>query len=68
MVLWGQVGVNKTITIGSGAEVMGQAGVTSGIEGGKRYWGTPIQEATEEMRDSIWIKRIPEIWERLEKE
>ncbi|MBD0331971.1 MAG: UDP-3-O-(3-hydroxymyristoyl)glucosamine N-acyltransferase [Chitinophagaceae bacterium] len=65
VMLWGQVGVNKTIIIGRGAEVMGQSGVTSSIEGGKRYWGTPIQEAAAEMRDAVWIKRIPELWKKV---
>jgi UDP-3-O-[3-hydroxymyristoyl] glucosamine N-acyltransferase len=65
VILWGQVGVNKTITIGTAAEVMGQAGITSSIQGGKRYWGTPIQEATSQMRDSVWIKRIPELWQKV---
>lgn len=65
--LWGQVGVNKTITIGDGAVVMGQAGVTSSIKGGKTYWGTPIEEFYSKRKELIWIKRIPEIWERLNK-
>ena len=65
--LWGQVGVNKTIEIGNGAVVMGQAGVTSSIAGGKTYWGTPIEEFYSKRKELIWIKRIPEIWERLNK-
>ena len=65
--LWGQVGVNKTIEIGDGATVMGQAGVTSSIEGGKTYWGTPIEEFYAKRKELIWIKRIPEIWEKLKK-
>ena len=65
--LWGQVGVNKTIQIGDGATVMGQAGVTSSIKGGKTYWGTPIEEFYSKRKELIWIKRIPEIWEKLNK-
>ena len=65
--LWGQVGVNKTIEIGDGAVVMGQAGVTSSIAGGKTYWGTPIEEFYTKRKELIWIKRIPEIWEKLNK-
>lgn len=63
--LWGQVGVNKTISIGANAVVMGQAGVTSNIEGNKTYWGTPIQEFYSKRRELVMIKRLPEIWEKI---
>ncbi|MGN6802148.1 MAG: UDP-3-O-(3-hydroxymyristoyl)glucosamine N-acyltransferase, partial [Ginsengibacter sp.] len=63
--LWGQVGVNKTISIGTNAVVMGQAGVTSNIEGNKTYWGTPIQEFYSKRRELVMIKRLPEIWEKI---
>jgi UDP-3-O-[3-hydroxymyristoyl] glucosamine N-acyltransferase len=43
--LWGQVGVNKTITIGAHATVMGQSGVTASLKGGKTYLGYPAEEA-----------------------
>ena len=65
--LWGQVGVTKTVTIGDGAIVMGQAGVTSSIPGGKTYWGTPIEEFYTKRKELIWVKRIPELWEKVMK-
>ena len=65
VVLWGQVGVNKTITIGKGAIVMGQSGVFNNLEGGKVYMGFPAEEAGKKRRELIWIRRIPEIWEKL---
>ena len=54
-------------SITDGAVVMGQAGVTSSIAGGKTYWGTPIEEFYTKRKELIWIKRIPEIWEKLNK-
>lgn len=66
VILWGQVGVNKTITIGQNAVVHGQAGVVSSLEGGKAYWGTPAIDVLEKKRESVWVKRIPEIWKRLQ--
>jgi UDP-3-O-[3-hydroxymyristoyl] glucosamine N-acyltransferase len=63
--LWGQVGVNKTITIESGAVVMGQSGVTRSIEGNKTYWGTPAIDAREKYKESVWMKRLPELWKKL---
>ena len=63
--LWGQVGVNKTLTIGSNAVVMAQGGVPSSLEGNKTYWGTPVQESNIKKRELVFIKRLPEIWEKV---
>ena len=63
--LWGQVGVNKTIRIGAGAVAMGRAGVTSSLEAGKSYFGYPAQETRTFMKELVWIRRIPEMWEKL---
>lgn len=65
VILWGQVGVNKTLTIGKDAVVMGQSGVVSSIEGGKTYFGTPAIDAREKRRELVWVKRIPELWEKI---
>lgn len=64
-ILWGQVGVNKTLSIGENAIVMGQTGVHTSIEGNKVYWGTPALEFSQKRRELVWIKRIPELWEKL---
>jgi len=63
--LWGQVGVNKTLTIGANAVVMAQGGVPSNLEGNKTYWGTPVQEFYSKKRELVFIKRLPEIWEKV---
>jgi UDP-3-O-[3-hydroxymyristoyl] glucosamine N-acyltransferase len=65
VILWGQVGVSKTLSIGAGAEVYAQSGVKDSIEGGKTYFGSPVQDAREKMKELVWIKRIPQIWERI---
>lgn len=67
VILWGQVGVSKTLTVGKGAEVLAQSGVPSSIEGGKRYFGTPVLDASEKRKELVWIKRIPELWEKVMK-
>ncbi len=67
VVLWGQVGVSKTLTIGENAVVLAQSGIPGDLEGGKIYWGTPTDEAGIKKRELIWIRRIPEIWEKLKK-
>lgn len=63
--LWGQVGTTSGITIGAKAVVLGQTGVSKSIEGGKTYSGTPIDEAREKMKQFAYIKKIPEILNKL---
>ena len=65
VILWGQVGVSKTLTIGKDAVVLAQSGVPSSLEGGKTYFGSPAENAKEKMKELVWIKRIPEIWEKI---
>ncbi len=65
VILWGQVGVNKDLTIGKGAVVLGQSGISSSVEGGKTYFGSPIEEAREKKKELAWVKRIPEIWAKI---
>jgi UDP-3-O-[3-hydroxymyristoyl] glucosamine N-acyltransferase len=63
--LWGQVGVSKTLTIGKGAVVYAQSGVKDSIAGNKVYFGSPVEEAREKMKEFVWIKRIPQLWEKV---
>lgn len=65
VILWGQVGVSKDLTIGKGAVVLAQSGVPGSLEGGKTYFGTPVDDARVKMKEVAWLKRIPEIWEKL---
>ncbi len=63
--LWGQVGTTSGITIGEKAVIMGQTGVTKSVAGGKSYFGTPIQESRETLKQLANIKKIPEILNKL---
>jgi len=65
VILWGQVGVSKTLTIGKDAVLYAQSGVPASLEGGKSYFGSPAIEAKEKMKEIVWIKRIPELWEKI---
>jgi UDP-3-O-[3-hydroxymyristoyl] glucosamine N-acyltransferase len=67
VILWGQVGVSKTLTIGKDAIVYAQSGVKDSIPGGKLYFGSPVEEAREKMKEFVWIKRIPLLWEKVMK-
>ncbi|MHB1920633.1 MAG: UDP-3-O-(3-hydroxymyristoyl)glucosamine N-acyltransferase [Chitinophagaceae bacterium] len=63
--LWGQVGVSKDLVIGKNTVVLAQSGVPGSLEGGKVYFGSPTEEARIKKRELGWIKRIPEIWEKV---
>jgi UDP-3-O-[3-hydroxymyristoyl] glucosamine N-acyltransferase len=65
VILWGQVGVNKTLTIGAGTEIYAQSGIAGDLPPGKKYFGSPVQEASVKMKEIVWIKRIPELWKKV---
>jgi UDP-3-O-[3-hydroxymyristoyl] glucosamine N-acyltransferase len=65
VILWGQVGVSKTLTIGPNAVIYAQSGVVKDTPGGHVYFGSPIEEAKEKMKELVWIKRIPQLWEKV---
>lgn len=65
--LWGQVGTTSGITIGEKAVVLGQTGVTKSIEGGKSYFGTPVEESREKLKQLANVKQIPDIINKLNK-
>ncbi len=63
--LWGQVGTNSGITIGAKAVIMGQTGVTKSVAGGKSYFGTPIEESREKLKQLANVKKIPSILKKI---
>lgn len=63
--IWGQVGTTSGITIGSGAVIYAQSGVGRSLEPGKVYFGSPAEEARDKFKQLAYIKRIPEILEKL---
>ena len=63
--VWGGVIINKTLTIGENAVLLGRTGVSSDLEGNKTYWGVPAKEAGIVQRELVWIKRIPELWDKV---
>lgn len=65
--VWGQCGINKTLTIGDNATLLAMSGVSGDLEGGKIYWGAPAEEASIKKRDLVWMKRIPQLWEKVMK-
>ena len=65
VILWGQVGVSKTLTIGENAVVLAQSGIPGNLEAGQVYFGSPAQDARTKQKELVWVKRIPELWAKV---
>jgi UDP-3-O-[3-hydroxymyristoyl] glucosamine N-acyltransferase len=65
--IWGGCIINKTLTIGENAVLLGRTGVGKDLAGNTTYFGAPAQEARAAQKDLIWIKRIPALWEKVMK-
>ncbi|MEJ2585268.1 MAG: UDP-3-O-(3-hydroxymyristoyl)glucosamine N-acyltransferase [Robiginitalea sp.] len=66
--LWGQVGVTSAIRIGKGAVVLAQTGISKSLEGGKTYFGSPVEEARERLKQLAALRQFPELAARLKKQ
>jgi UDP-3-O-[3-hydroxymyristoyl] glucosamine N-acyltransferase len=65
VILWGQVGCASDVTIGEGAIVLAQSGISKSLEGGKTYFGSPCSEFRSKFREMAAIKRLPDILDKL---
>lgn len=65
VVIWGGAIINKTLTIGENAVLYARTGVSNDLEGNKTYWGAPAQDARTVQKELVWIKRIPQLWEKV---
>ena len=63
--IWGQVGVKSGITIAKGTELYAQSGLGHSTDENKTYFGTPAFEAREKFKEMAYIRKIPEIIEKL---
>lgn len=65
--LWGQVGCASGLTIGKGAVVYAQSGISKNLEGGKSYFGSPCGEARIKFRELAVLGELPELLIKLRK-
>lgn len=63
--IWGQVGCASDITIGEGAIILAQSGISKSLEGGKTYFGSPCGEVKEKFREMAAVRRLPQILDKL---
>ncbi len=68
VLLYGQVGVSKDLTIESNTVVLAKSGVGKSLPGGKVWFGIPVQDAKDKMEELVWVKRIPELWDKMKSE
>ncbi len=67
VIVWGQVAINKDIVIGKKAVVLAYSAVNKSLEGGKTYFGIPVQEAFKKWREVALLKKLPELFEKMKK-
>jgi len=65
VILWGRVVVNKDLVIGKGAIILATSGVDKSIEGGKTYFGVPVEEARKKWRELAALRMLPSILDKL---
>lgn len=66
-IFWGQVGVSKDLQIGDDTVVYAQSGVKDSLPGGRVWFGSPVREAREKMKELAATKDLYAMWRRWEK-
>lgn len=65
VVLAGQAGVRDHVTIGDGVMAGGGTGITKDVPAGSIIWGTPHMPHKEWMKLQIYMKRLPDLFDRV---
>jgi len=63
--LWGQVGCTSNVTIGKGAVILAQSGISKDLEGGKTYFGSPCGEVKEKFKEMAALRMLPNVIKKL---
>ena len=59
--IWGQVGMTSGITIGTGAVILAQSGVSKSLDAGKTYFGYPAEEAEKLYKREAFYRLLPSL-------
>jgi UDP-3-O-[3-hydroxymyristoyl] glucosamine N-acyltransferase len=65
VVMYGQAGIAQALTIGKGALIAAQSGVSKSLEGGKTYFGSPAEEIREKFRELTALRQLPAVLKRI---
>ena len=60
--LWGQVGIPSKLRIAKGTVLLGQSAPAKDTEAGKKYLGSPAEEAGQKMRELALLKKLPDLF------
>jgi len=67
VILWGQVAIQKDLKIGKGAVILATSSVNKDLEGNKVYFGKPADLAFKKWKELAMIKKLPEIYNKINK-
>ncbi len=67
VIVWGQVAIQKELTIHQGAVILACSGVSKNLEGNKTYYGQPAIDVRSQWKEIAYIKRLPELFEKKKK-
>ena len=56
--LLGQVGVSTNLTVGTGASVSAQSGISKSLEGGRHYFGSPAMPIRQHHRQMAALRNL----------
>ncbi len=65
VVLYGQVGIAQAISIGDNTTILAMSGVSKSLEGGKTYFGIPVEEVREKFRELAALRQLPDILKKM---
>ncbi|PPK84739.1 UDP-3-O-[3-hydroxymyristoyl] glucosamine N-acyltransferase [Neolewinella xylanilytica] len=57
-ILQGQAGIAQNVKLGERTVIMAQSGVGRDLEGGKSWFGSPVQEARKAFRDMVLVRKL----------
>ncbi|MGB3800766.1 MAG: LpxD N-terminal domain-containing protein [Lewinella sp.] len=57
-ILQGQAGIAQNVNMGERTVIMAQSGVGRDLEGGKSWFGSPVQEARKAFRDLVQLRKL----------
>lgn len=63
----GQVGFAGHITVGDGVQIGAQSGIPGNIRPGARVMGSPAVDAREWTRQTVYVKNISKLYDRVDK-
>ncbi len=65
--IWGQVGIKSDVIIATGTEIYAQSGIGHSTIENRTYFGSPAMDARDKLRELAYLKKLPDIIDKLDK-